>query len=771
MKSMRLSNYFMLVKPEYMYIKITPHKSIRNYNSTNIVKAIAHTYKTLNRRIYREQKMIFFETNFKISYVIDIKNNDVNFYFIVPKPFINILLEKIKEIWSKATIEILESIEPLSKQNSTYQLVYSKEDALSLQVDKKSNEPLNSILNVIEIMKNDDRVTIIYNFLPRNQFGWMKQYGDTIEKIKNKKPVDREKVNITYISKAVLTYLVSLMDSILDVLIDFTGGQKKKQGLSFTESLATALEKVQEISPATKRKKELNVIDTQIAVVSKSEDITRQENNAISVCQSYRVLDEDNELSYKKVKSSIDFEKYRFDNIEVNTISTDEGQNFVQIPGRQLLRDFNIKHIKTEETQVPSKLSQGYISLGSCTYKGLSQLAYLEDDYDIGNLPLTIIGSQGSGKTTYIKNIANFCSKNNEGIFLLDFIKNCELSNAIAKVIPKEKLVILNLADEKDIQGLGYNEICINDKMTTYEKLNLANLQSQQVMALVDAISVGEPLSSRMRRFLNSACNVVFSQGNASIKDVISCLENFRRRQEYINGLSDELKIFLTDDILTLQELDEYSKVTKDNPVAEIVGTKENKIEYILDRVSMLREDFKLKYMYNKSIKDNINLIECMEQGKVTLIQMKESDFPTKMIKNILITYWISKIWLTSQLRGSVHDKPLRTNVIIDEIFQAPTCMNTLEYILPQSRKFGCKFILSTQYIKQLENIFDTLEASGSSYMLLKGCMEDDFNHFKSKFEGYEYEDLRDMAQYSSLNLVYYSDGYAKFITKLPKPI
>lgn len=772
-KTMKLTDYFQIVKPQYIYIQIIPHKSIRNYNSTNIAKAIAHTYKKLNQRIYKEQKKIWIETFFKISYVIDINGNDCKFYFIVPNQFLNILLEKIKEIWSKATINIVEGIDKLSEDSSVYQLVYNKEDALSLAVDKKSNEPLNSILNVIDIMKGEDRVTIIYNFLPRSQFGWLKQYNDTIEKIKDKKPIDREKTNLAYIGKLTLNYIISLLDSIIEVLNDFGGGTKvNKNNLSFAEALATALEQTQELSAATKKKKELNILNAQIAIVSKSDDKVREENNVLAVCQSYRVLDEDNQLKYKKVNCKIDnIEKYNFDNIEVNTVSTDECQNFIQIPGRQLLKDFNIKHIQTEEMQVPKKLQQGYVCLGDVKYKGSKQIAYLENEYNIGNLPLVLIGSQGSGKTTYIKNIAKYCNENNEGVFVLDFIKNCELSNDIAKVVPKEKLVILNLADEKDIQGLGFNEISINGDMTSYQKLNLANLQGQQVMALVDAVSVGDPLSSRMRRYLNSACNVVFSQGNSSIKNVIECLENYKKRSEYTKNLDDEMLQFLEDDINTLNELDEYSKITKDNPIADVIGTKESKIEHILDRVSMLREDFKLKYMYNKSIKDNINLVECMEQGKVVLIQMKENDFPTKMIKNILITYWVSKIWLTSQLRGSLHDKPLRCNVFIDEIFQAPTCMSILEYILPQSRKFACKFILSTQYIKQLDKIFDTLEASGSSYMLLKGCIEDDFNHFKSKLEGYEFEDLRDMDKFNSLNLIYYSGGYASFISKLPLPI
>ena len=763
--------YFQLVKPKYTYLKITPHKSIRNYNSSNIAKALTHTFRSINKRIRVEQKKLWFELNFKISYVIDIENNNASFYFIVPEVFQNILLEKITEIWTKATVERVEGIKPFALNSTKYQLSYKKEDALSLQVDKKSNEPLNSILNVIEIMKEDDRVTIVYNFLPKTQFGWLKQYQDTMQKLKDHKPIEKEKFSLAYIGKNLLSYVVELLDTVIEVLNDFTGGTKRKENQqSFAEALATALEQEKELSTATKKKKDIRVLDTQIVVLSSSNDKTREDNNALAVCQSYRVLDEDNELNYKKITSNINPTVYKFKDVDINTISTDEAQNFIQIPGRQLLRDHKIKHINVEEIQVPQELQKGYISLGDVKYKGTKQEAYLEDEYNIGSLPLALIGSQGSGKSTYIANYAKYCNSRKEGVFLLDFIKNCELSEDVAKVITEEELVIIDLAKESDIQGLGFNEIKVTKDMSTFKKLELASLQSQQVMSLVDSISVGDPLSSRMRRFLGAAANVVFVQGYSSVKNVVECLESYRKREEYVKDLNEELKAMLEDEINTLSELDEWSKGTKDNP-PEKIGTKESKIEHILDRISLLREDFKLKYMYNKDCSNNINLVELMEQGKVVLLKMRESDFPTKMIKNILVTYWTCKMWLTSQIRGAMSVKPKRTHTIIDEVFQAPTCMNNLEYILPQSRKFGCKFIFSAQYIKQLSPIISSLEASGSSFMLLRGCKEDDFKQFESKLENFEYEDLRDMQQFSSLNLIYYSGGYASFISKLPPPI
>ena len=85
MESLKLSDYFKIIKPTYCYIKITPHKSIRNYNTCSIAKAVSTTYKSLDRRLHREQKKLIVESNFKVSYIIDIYGTDVNFYFVVPE--------------------------------------------------------------------------------------------------------------------------------------------------------------------------------------------------------------------------------------------------------------------------------------------------------------------------------------------------------------------------------------------------------------------------------------------------------------------------------------------------------------------------------------------------------------------------------------------------------------------------------------------------------------------------------------------------------------
>lgn len=766
--------YFKLIKPTYVFIKIIPHKSIRNYNSTNIAKAITYTYRSLDKRIKFEQKKLTFQTNFKISYMIDIENNDVNFYFIVPDVFENIMIEKISEIWSDATVEKGDNIKPLSADASKYQLGYKKDDALSLNTDKKSNEPLNSILNVLEIMKDDDRVTIIYNFLPRSQFGWTKQYQDTIDKIKDHKPIDREKFSFIYIGKSILSYVIELLDTVLEVLNDFTGGTNKRGNQqSIAEALATALEQDKELSTATKKKKDLRVLGTQIVVVSSSKDKTREDNNALAVCQGYRVIDEDNEFNYKKITSNISPTVYKFKDVDVNTISTDEAQNFIQMPGRSLLEQYKINHIDTLENATPKELQDGIMSIGSTVYKGISKKTYLTNDKEFKNLTLCLIGPTRAGKTTLIANLSKDSIDNKETTIIFDFCGNCELSNEIAQTIDNNKVLNIDCADLDNMQGLGYNEI-VPIGEHPFEIYRVAKTKANQLMTLVNALNDSNELQARMERYLESAALIVFIS-NGSIKDVFGVLQNHELRHKYIGNVPDNQESNMEEYIISLKELDEYSKATKDNP-AELIGTKIANVQGILNRVNKLNQNAYMELMLKKDCDNNLNLIDEVQKSQLICIKIPETMFSTEQEKDIYCTYWLTKIWGALQVRkakySNVEDR-VKVNLVIDELYQVPKCQEFLRSKLSQIAKFGCKPIISCHYLGQINIIRNELKAANSSYMLIAGCDKDNYHELKDELNmfGYELDDLLRLKRFHSLNLLKYEKGWWAGITKLPKPI
>ncbi|MBX4266513.1 hypothetical protein [Clostridium estertheticum] len=786
--SIPVSKYLQIIKTDYVYLQIKPYKT-KNYDSTNIAKAIQGTYQAINKRIKIEYKQwlflklppynLEFKSNFKISYCVDIKKENTNFYFIVPKMFLNIIIEKIREIWSKVELDVVDPIEKFSNETVFYQVNYKKEDALSLKVDKKSSEPLNSILSVMEIMQDADRVTLVYNFLPKSQFNWIKKYKETRKKIDNSEQVIKDRTTFRYKIGAGLSVLNYIGNSIQNVLKDFLGDDKDVNTV-FSELLITSniLETNKRLSDNTLRKKDKIVLDAQILIAASSHDIERNDQNIQSVCQAFKRTDEEggNELIAKPVKlkkkDHINIEDYKFKRVMENTFSVDECQNFIQQPSRDLMKTLGISHVAVTAMPVPKELTHGYVSTGKVKCKNGTQNSYLQDNYDKGSLPLVPVGAQGAGKSKFIANYYKFVNKRKEGGVVIDFIKNCELSDDIIKDIPPEDLIVLDYTNPRDIQSLCFNEYEVDPGMNAFDRLDLMNRQAQQILNFVNAINIEQPLQARMRKYLSAATNIVFATGESSFKEVIKCLEDYKIRASYIEKLSDEEIVFLEDEIKSLLDLDDYSKASAKEPTPYIIGTKVDRISGILDRISLLKEDFKLKYMFNKSSKNNINFAKELEKGKIIVIKMRQDKFTTHS-KNVITTFLLSKVWIATEIRGSLNLQPKPTHICVDEIFQTKTAMQMLanQDILEQTRKFGCKFLLSCQFLQQIELINSTLEGAGASYMLLGGTSEKDFKHFENKLDDFEYSDLRDMPQYSSLNLIYYSGGYASYISKLPSPI
>jgi hypothetical protein len=743
------------INPEYIYLKVIPVTSVRNNDSYKVAQAIQSTYKPfLSRFTFHDYKELFnttfpqlikYELPCKTSYMIYITKKVVEFYFIVDKKYKCILKEALGRVWPSVTIYETVNL-PMFSSNAMYkQLVYAKEDALSLAVDRRDNELMANNLNIIDVLQETDKVGIFYNFIPVSQHSWRATYKNTINKYIAGAPVDKNKVNATYAVKTIINEIYNLLNS-------------------FNTSNKINILSTKELSKITQNKASEFIVNTQIALISDSHNKLNSINNLRSVANSFRSIDDDNYLKYKSTK------KFNHNDLnigtEINKCSLKEIGNFISLPGRELLERFGIEHINTLEVEVPEELRNGYIKLGCNTFKGNAITTTMSKDKNLANLGLVLLGPQGCGKSTFIGNYAKDASGSGEGVILIDYIKNCELSSEIEKVVSYNRLIIIDLSKQEQMQSFGFNEVSNFNPKSTYESLEVANMQTQLLIAFIDAINPEQQLTPRMRRSLASAANIVFIHPNMCMRNVYECLADHRKRQEYINLVPDEMKSYLQDDIFNLIDMNEY-----DNKTGETTGTKSSKNEFVMDRISILMEDIKLKYMFNKNMDDNIDFVKAMDQGKVILIKMPDSKYPTTVHKNILTTFFVSKIWLASQLRGGMYKEPTRTHVIIDEVFQAPTTEFILKDILVQARKFQTKFVFSAHYLSQIETIKEALKASGSSYMMMQGTDKKNFEELKEDLAPFELQDLLNLKRYYSLNLIKTSNGYAKFITELPKPV
>lgn len=739
MKSMSLSKYFEIVNPTYTTFQITPHSSCRNYNSSTIAKTIA----TIKKKIRKEEKKYIVETKMKCVYMIDIYKNDVKFYFVVPTLYKNIVKEKLNATWPSATIE--ESAEEIkfSSESIYYTLQYKQNDALSLAVDKKSNILLNNMLNVIDFMEQGDRVTVMYNFAYTNNWGWHTKAEQIQSKYLSNIPIPKEPTGWA-IGLNIIYKICDFLDDLTNKLL----GMDVSEVNPITELKNALTANSKKLSSESLQKRNDTVLGLNIGIASYSENKTRANQNAIMTCQSFRSLDGDNKLEYYKCQPN----KYAN-----NKIGVEESSCLLQLPGRDLLKQHKINHVNVLESKVEDELLKGYIKIGKSTYKGNTVQTYFSKDKEISNLPFILLGPMGAGKTfqntQYAKDVINA----DQGLIVIDYIKKCELADSIKAITPPDKLLEIDLSKESNLQAFAYNEYHIVGD-TPFERIESANLHQQQVTALIDAVYSGDPLSGQMRKFFTSAADVVLTNDNMSLRDVIRCLESHSERHKFIDTINHEYLPYLNEQIETLLQLDDVKN-------GEIIGTKYNKIEHIIDRINSLREDIRMRMMFNKPSQNNIDFAKAMDQGKVIIIKMPADKFRSQHVRNVLVTFFISKIWLACNIRGAKEDNLLPYHILLDEIFQAPTAYKPLSNILRECRKFKLRLGFTAHQLADLGDLMSGLKSAGASYVLLQGTDKANFSYLEQEFKqfGFSVEDLLNLKRYHALNLIKCSKGYCAY--------
>lgn len=778
MKAMKIKDIINVVNPKYVYLKLTPNNSIRNQSTHKIAKIIASLYGSLLQRIKVEEKKLvqkfgkdfFIGTKYsfskpsKVGYLVYIEKSKVEFYFIVPDIYESIIREKLSDVWSGVTVESINEPPYFKETSAKYYLQYDKEDALSLASDRRNNDLLKSNLNIINVLEDGDKVGIFYNFVPTSQGYWKNEYKHTMVKVKKNEPVDKNKSKPMFILKYSLAFIISITSEMLLSLTD----KKSDDNESIFNNFARKISGMVDISEHTVKKENATILKTQIIVLSESESKVRKFNNAKSLTQSFDTIADDNRLIAKKFKKKFNYTDHLLKQATVNSISDIECSNFISLAGRDILDEYNfIDKVNTSETKVPEDLREGNFRVGVSTYRGNKQEAFLTDHSEYKHLSLFLIGPARSGKTTLIGNLSYDAIDNDECVILFDFIENCEMSTQVANLFPKEKVLNIVCDDKDTAQGLGYNEIRYsNDHDKQY--IN-AKTQATQLSTLINSVNVDDaPLTARMKRYLASASLVVFLDGGP-VKDVFSVLQNHVTRHSYIEKIKKEQLENMREYLDYLYELDE-----KDSKTGEVKGSKLSAVEGIISRLNLLKDNPYMELMLKKNTENNVDLVSEMEQNKLISIKMPESMFNTDEERDVYCIYWITKIWLALQVRATLipdRDKRKKVNLFVDEMYQVQHTEAFMSEKLNRFPKFRMKPIISCHYLGQLKYMKRELAGANASYMLLSGCDEDNFTELASNLKPFVQEDLINLPEHHSLNLLKNKEGYGKFISKMPLPV
>lgn len=752
MKTMKISDYLSVVRNEYKIVQLIPSKSNKNNNSDHVALLVNKMFKETKKFIRIENKKLIVEELPKVSYYIHFTKEKVEFFFIIPQVHFNKFKIKFTEIWKRVEIKEVNSV-PINLDGSKVQLKYKSNDALSLNVDKRDNSLLEANLTVLEIMQDEDSIGILYNFIPtsekENNYFKSYQYKKGINEYKNGFYTIKEK----NIKKLGITVVKILDDIINDLLNSFLSTSKKDSNMFNPLKY--------KISNSTERKAKNDICKSQTIILANSSDKEREKQLLTASINSYKTLNDDNELISKPVKDKIDIYSTKIKNVAVNNTTVEECSNFISVPGKTLIEEYtNIKHKSTYETDVPKCLSKGKISIGIVKKK---QPAYFSSHKEIQRAERVLIGPKGAGKTYKAMKLATDAINDNRGVINIDIIEDCKLSRSLEKNTPKDRLIKIDCSNINTIQAFSYNEIPINNNMSNFNKVSNAIKRAQQLQSLLDCINVETQLSPRMIKYFYAACAVVYSnKPNASLNNVIECLSEPSTRKEYIENTNEELRELLSNRIKKLNELDSV----KGNKVTNA----DNKVDGILDRIAMLELSLESEVALNKTSENNIDFVRAIQDNKVILIELPEDTFTNNTIKNVMATFFLSKVWNAKKQLSK--EQKTCTELYFDEFYKCPNASIIFEEIFQEGRKYNLISTVTLHTVYELSNkCRKVLKTSGASYLLLYGTDIQDFRYLKEYYNncGYEEEDMINLKEHNALCLIRNEEkNYSAFIAYLP---
>ena len=772
-KSMKITECIQIVKNEYITVQIIPAKSSRNNKTDTVATIINKMYLKLNQLIRIEDKKLIIQQQMKASYYIHIEQEEVKFYFIIPKVHFLKFKSKLNELWKNIDMKEVEGLPIDVNSCSKYIIRYKLKDILSVDVDKRNNDLLGANLSMLDIIKEDEYVGILYNFIPTSEqeSNYFKSNSrNDLMQYRKGNNMKRNK-NVIDLGLVTLRYLVEFIDGILDCIVGDKNKSKNKYEDRHDRYEGSILSLNKDTSSSTKRKLRRDICKTQILVLSKSDDEDREKQIGIATCNTFKSINDDNEFVFKETKKSINEYSPTLNGVDVLYTSDEETSNFIASPARELIEEYReIEHKPIIENPVPKCLQNGNMFIGLVNYREQVYKAYFSMHKEFKNLERVLIGSKGSGKSHKMVNMAKNAIALGNGVIVIDIIEDCKVSRAIAEATPKDKLVRIRCNNVNEIQAYVYNEIPINESMTPYEIFSNAVKRTQLLQTFFDAINDdNSQLSPRMIKYLFAAGAIVYSaKPNASLNDVLECLEYPNIRHEFISSLSDELKKLLSRRIKKLNELDQVDKE------GNVTGNRDNKVEGILDRAALLDSmSSHLEVALNKYADENVNFVDAIRENKVILIEIPEQEFPSAMLRNIMATFFLSKLWAAKQILQSEDYQPT-TELFFDEFYKCPNCQLLFETIFAEARKYRLITTVALHNLGQLsQKCRMTLRSGGASYILLAGADIEAYRELKSSFEklGYDEQAFSDIKKaYRALCLIKNEDeNYSAFIADLPK--
>ena len=770
-------------------LKIIPHSTLSNVNIKDLTKALHQPKRYIERynfsyidELLEEGKrinlkdinlkevlkskedtdLLILQNNF--IYEIELTKDNIEFRVLSRE------LESIKKTYSKYIdkIKFDENVNeyPIKITNDMdiIEMKTREHFMFSLKTNIQGLEPLKYILDLKRQLKDDEKFIYQVIIEPLTS-DWWQSYSTAYNKFKSGQMPEKFRFTPKDLLKVVGNAALNISLETLYIAEEIMFGEDGVEKIDVTDDDVNIIKRESGLKRATLEKCKERGFEVSIRGIVKSNSESRRNFILEQFKNCFGCLDLDNILVANKVKKS-KYNIHRLENRELffapldnqkMILSVSELKNFLQLPQVTLQKELGMERLDYAEISIPKELQDGYIPIGHI-YGGKGE-AYWSRIKDLLCLSKAMVAVKGAGKSTYFETYVYNAWRGGDCVIYFDYIENNKNAWEVAKHIPQNDVIILDLSKgfTFDYPELDINTIPMDSE---YER-TVKRFASDYCMLMekfINTINTGDaqPLTANMRNILISACSLTFLAGFTDMYSIYKCLTDYRFRYTVVKKVK-EMNIYRDDDFrFSIMESLNEVKESKNGKI-NTVGTNE-KADRVLDRFNALMRDSRTEEMLLGIDRNNVNFTEIFEQNKVVLVLMPEDYFTDYELKDIVMTYFLSRMKLAGQKRAALI--PERENrkvvhIMLDEIHQLDNSTSLMIKNIAEDRKFRTTYVFTCQFLKQFGKLWEPLKGTGCNFMLLAGCEKENFNLLKEEIGGnFNLDELIKMPVWHSLNIV-----------------
>jgi len=364
----------------------------------------------------------------------------------------------------------------------------------------------------------------------------------------------------------------------------------------------------------------------------------------------------------------------------------------------------NIRWVKAKRLPAPDNMPKEGIIIGKNIYRGVETMVRMKKDDRQRHLYM--IGRTGTGKTTWIQNMALQDIINGEGVCVVD--PHGEMIEWLLQRIPKERVEdVIHFFPPDTDRPMGLNLL---EAKTPAEKDTVVAEMISIFYKLFDPQGTGNFIGPVFEHYMRNIMLLLLADeaSGATLIDIPRVLTDDAFRNAKLAKSTDPTVLRFWNE--------EFEKAKKSNQHGEMLS-------YITSKIGRFISNQTMRNIVGQN-KSSFDVRDVMDNQKILLVNLSKG-LVGDINSNLLGFIIVSKLEMAALGRADMPEKDRKNFYLYIDEFQNVTT-DSITTILSEARKYKLNLIVAHQFMAQLEdNIRDAVLGNVGSMVAFRIGVQD----------------------------------------------